>query len=77
MKQITNIFICLLIVLTTNVLNINIAYAGNPDDGRPVEVYDGSKITDTAYKADKIYTDEYTNESTNKNIDTAEETELN
>ena len=76
MKYITNIFICLLIVLTTNVLSINIAYADNNDDGRPPEVYDGSKITDTAYKPDKIYTDESTNENTDI-TDIIEETELN
>ena len=76
MKHITNIFICLLITLTTNALSINIAYADNNDTGRPPEVYEGSKITATDYILDKIYTDESTNENTDI-TDIIEETELN
>lgn len=73
MKLITNIFICLLIALTTNVLSINVALADDKDNGRPPEVYDGSKITDTAYNQDKIYT----TEDKNENIDITENDQLN
>ena len=64
MKYITNIFICLLIALTTNVLSINIAYADNTDGGRPGEVFAISTIssedisediTEDIYAPEEIY----------------------
>lgn len=68
MKRISNIFICLLIALTTSVLSINASIA---EDGRPDEVFDGSSIdiTEDVYAPEDIYTAE-------QNIDT-EETKLN
>lgn len=66
MKNITNIFICLLIALTTNVLNINVALADDKDNGRPVAVFNDppEKITLTesaeVFEPDEIYSNDST-----------------